>query len=163
MALLRQFLSTEGDGSGTVSGASDFSSVAGELFIQPASKQEHRIEQLIVFIEDNAALLGDTFGSAALTNGIRIRVLDDEDAATLDITGGLAVKRIADFLSLGARVTGDSSGTNKYAAYILDFPQPVVLNGNTPTRLAVTLNDDLSNLVLLKFMALGIKRGMLVA
>lgn len=167
MALLRQFASTAGDGTGTVSGASDSSTVALELFVLPASHQEYRIDRIVVFVEDNAALVADKFGAAALTNGIRIQVLNDDDVSLLNIDCGVAIKRLADLMALGARQEVDAviaaGGTNKYAAFSLDFPLPVVLNGNTPARLAITFNDDLSNLVLLKVLALGLKRGQLVA
>lgn len=167
MALLRQFASTAGDGSGTVTGASNSSSAAIELSVLPAARQEYRIDSIVVFVEDNAALAADKFGSAALTNGIRIRVLDEDNVSLLNIDAGVPIKRLADLMALGAEQMVDSTiaaaGSNKYAAYVLKFPQPVVLNGNTTSRLAITLNDDLSNLVLLKFLALGIKRGQLVA
>ncbi len=121
----------------------------------------------MVFIEDNAALKSDVFGAAALTNGIRIRVLNGSDVSLLDVDAGVPIKRLADLMALGAEQLVDSTiaaaGTNKYAAYVLKFENPVVLNGSTPSRLAVTLNDDLSNLVILKFLALGIKRGQIVA
>jgi hypothetical protein len=167
MALLRQFASTAGDGTGTSTGASDSSVTPVELAVTPAAGQEYRIDRIVVLVEDNAALKADVFGAAALTNGIRIQVLNEDDVSLLNIDAGVPIKRLADLMALGAAQLVDSTiaaaGTNKYAAYVLDFPQPVVLNGNTPSRLAVTLNDDLSGLVLLKFLAVGIKRGQLVA
>lgn len=163
MALLRQLLSTAGDGTGTTDGGSNSSVTPVELSCLPAASQEYRVDSLVVLIEDNAALLGDVFGSAALTNGIRIRVLNGDDVTLLNVDAGVPIKRLGDLLALGATVEADASGTNKFAAYTLHFPQPVVLNGNTPSRLAVTLNDDLSNLVTLQFMALGIKRGQVAA
>lgn len=167
MALLRQFLSTVGDGSGTVNGASDASSVNVNLKLLPAARQEYRVEQLVVFIEDNAALVGDAFGGATMTNGIRIQVMNGSDVSVLDVDGGLLIKRLADFLQLGATQEVDAvqaaAGTNKFAAYTLTFSNPLVLNGNTPTRLNVLLRDNLSTMVSLKFLALGIRRGQLVA
>lgn len=168
MALLRQFASSNGDGTGTVTGASDSSMAALELSVVPAAKQEYRIDRIVVFVEDNAALLGDVFGSAALTNGIRIQVLNGDDVSLLNVDAGVPIKRLADLWALGASQPNDptqaAAGTNKYGAFVLDFPSsPIVLNGNTPSRLAVTLNDNLSNLVLLKFLVLGIKRGQPVA
>jgi hypothetical protein len=167
MALLRQFASANGDGTGTTTAASDSSMTALELAVTPASAQEYRIDQLVVFIEDNAALLGDVFGSAALTNGIRIQVLNGADVSLLDIDAGVPIKRLADLWALGAEQLADpvqaAAGTNKYAALSLKFAQPIVLNGNTPSRLAITFEDNLANLVLLKVMAVGIKRGQLVA
>lgn len=167
MALLRQFASTVGDGSGTVNGASDSSAAAVELAVTPAAGQEYRIDRLIVFVEDNAALVGDVFGGAALTNGIRLQVLNDDDVSLLDIDAGVPIKRFGDLMALGAEQLNDptqaAAGTNKYGAFQLRFEHPVVLNGNTPSRLAVTLNDNLSGLVLLKVLALGIKRGQVAA
>jgi hypothetical protein len=166
MALLRQFASTAGDGSGTVTGASDSSVTPVELSVLPAAAQEYRIDSIVVFVEDNAALLGDVFGSAALTNGIRIQVKQDT-TVLLNIDAGVPIKRLGDLMALGAEQLADptqaAAGTNKYAAFILRFPSPVVLNGNTPSRLAITFNDNLSNLVLVKVLALGIKRGQLTA
>jgi hypothetical protein len=162
MALLRQFASTNGDGTGTVTGASDSSSVAVELAVTPAARVEYRISQLVVLIEDNAALVGDAFGGATMTNGIRIQVKQDTTVLK-NIDAGVPIRRIADLWALGGRQVGDptqaAAGTNKYAIVVLDFPDPIVLNGNTPSRLAVTFNDNLSGLVLIKVLALGISRG----
>jgi hypothetical protein len=167
MALLRQFLSTVGDGTGTVNGAADGSSVAVNLKIVPASGVEYRLESLTVLLEDNAALVGDAFAGATMTNGIRIQVLNGDDVATLNVDAGLAIKRIADFLQLGFVQSGDSTqlaaGTNKFAAYKLTFASPVVLNGSTPTRLNVKIQDNLSGAVLLKVLAEGISRGQVTA
>lgn len=167
MALLRQFASSVGDGTGTVTAASDSSVTPLELKVVPGSGQEYRIDRIIVLVEDNAALVGDKFGAAALTNGFRIQVKDGDDVVLLNIDAGVPIKRIADLWALGAEQIVDTTmtggGTNKYAALILRFPKEVVLNGNTPSRLAITFNDDLSNLILCKVLALGIARGQLVA
>lgn len=168
MAILRQFASTAGDGTGTVNGASDSSAVAVELSVLPAAAQEYKIEQLVFFVEDNTALAADKVGANALTNGIRLQVLDSDDAVVLNIDAGVPIKRLGDLMALGARQQVDSTiaaaGATKFAAFVLDFPSPIVLSGNAPARrLAVTLNDDLSNLVILKVLALGSKRGQLVA
>ena len=163
MSAVLQFLSTVGDGTGTINGASDSSTVAVELKLLPATKTEVRISHLTAFVEDNAALKGDTFGTAALTNGIRIRVLDANNVTIRDLTACLLVKRLGDFLALGASVTTDTAGTNKYGAYRLQFDAPVILNGNNIYRLAVSLHDDLSNLVLLTFLAEGTVKGQLTA
>jgi hypothetical protein len=167
MALLRQFLSSAGDGTGTVNGAADASSVNINLSLLPAAKQEFRVDGLVVFIEDNAALVGDAFGGATMTNGFRIQVLNGDNVSLLDVDCGISIKRLADFLQLGATQEVDSvqaaAGTNKFAAFTLHFPSPIVLNGNTPSRLNVLLRDNMSTMVSLKFLALGIKRGQLTA
>lgn len=166
MALLRQFASTAGDGSGTVTGASDSSSVAVELSVLPGAGQEYRISRLVILIEDNAALVGDAFGGATMTNGIRIQV-KQSTTVLKNIDAGVPIRRLADLWALGAKQEADptqaAAGTNKYAVLTLDFDDPIVLNGNTPSRLAVTFNDNLSGLVLIKVLALGISRGQLVA
>jgi len=167
MALLRQFASTVGDGTGTVTGASDSSSVAVKLKVSPAAGQTYKIDRIIVLVEDNAALKYDTFGTAALTNGIRIQVLDDDDVSLLNIDAGAPIKRLGDLAGLGGEQIVDSTqaaaGTNKFAVFILRFPDGITLNGDTPSRLEVKFNDDLSNLVLVKVLALGTKRGQLTA
>jgi len=164
MALLRQFLSTVGDGTGTLNGASDASSVNVNLKLLPAAQREYRVDSLTIFVEDNAALVGDAFAGATMTNGIRIQVLNGSDVETLAVDGGLAIKRLADFLQIGALQSGDgtqlAAGTTKFAVYKLTFSSPVVLNGNTPTRLNVLLRDNLSTAVTLKFLAEGIVRGL---
>src|SRR5262245_37456669 len=134
MALLRQLASTVGDGTGTTNGASNSSSVAVELAVTPAARVEYRISKLVIFVEDNAALVGDKFGASALTNGIRIQV-KQSTTVLKNIDAGVPIKRIADLLALGGRQEVDAvqaaAGTNKYAAYVLDFESPIVLNGNT--------------------------------
>jgi len=160
MALLRQLLSTAGDGSGTTTGASDSSVTPVELSIEPAGGQEFRISSLTVLVEDNIALLGDVFaGAGVLTNGIRLQVKDGDDVVLLTVDAAVPIKRIADLLQIGAAEAGDATGTNKFKAYKLTFASPIVLNGNTPSRLCATHNDNLSSLVLLRYVAEGISRG----
>lgn len=164
MTLLRQFLSTAGDGTGTVNGATDASSVAVHLKLVPPAGQEYRVSGLIFFIEDGSALVGDAFAGATMTNGIRVQVLNGSDVSVLDVDCGQPIKRLADFISLHAHGEFDSAGTNKFAAYHMDFEDtPIVLNGSTPTRLDVKLNDNLSTAVRLTILAVGIKRGQPVA
>lgn len=167
MALLRQFASTNGDGTGTVTGASDSSVTPVKLKVTPASGQIYKIDRIIVLVEDNAALKYDTFGTAALTNGIRIQVLDEADVSLLNIDAGAPIKRLGDLAGLGGEQLVDSTqaaaGTNKFAAFVLRFPSEITLNGDTASRLEIKFNDDLSNLVLVKVLVLGTARGQLVA
>jgi hypothetical protein len=76
---------------------------------------------------------------------------------TFAVDCGLAIKRLADFLQLGALQSGDgtqlAAGSTKFAVYKLTFASPVVLNGSTPTRLNVLLRDNLTTAVTLKFLA----------
>jgi len=167
MALLAQFLSTVGDGTGTVTGASDSSSVAVNLKLLPAAGVEYRVDRLVIQVEDNAALKYDQFGAAALTNGIRIQVLDGNDVVLKNIDAGAPIKRLADLAGLGGEQMVDAvqaaAGTNKYAVFVMRFPNPIVLNGSTPSRLNVKFNDNMSDLVLVKVLALGISRGQATA
>ena len=157
---LSQVLSSVGDGTGTVSGASDSSVTAVNLKVLPAAGQEYRIYSLTILIEDNAALIGDGIGAAAaISNGIRIQVLTTDSVVLKNLDAGLPIKRTADLLNLGAEMVADASGTNKFAAYTLRFPEPVILNGSTPSWLNMKFNDNLSTLVLIKAVANGISRG----
>jgi hypothetical protein len=163
MALLRQFLSSVGDGTGTVNAAVDGSSVAVNFKIVPASGREYRIDSLTVFLEDNAVLVGDAFAGATMTNGLRLQVLDGDDVVRDNVDCGLAIKRIADFLQLGFVQSGDSTqlaaGSTKFAAYKLTLASPIVVNGTIPTRLNLKVNDNLTTAVTMKVLAEGISRG----
>ena len=150
-ALLR-YLSVNGDGSGSISGAVDGSTIPVELNLVPESGTEFRVYRLSIMIEDNSTLAADKFGSSELTNGVRLRVLDDDDVVLRELDAGRGIKRLADFLGTGgAQRLDDTSGSNKFSVYLFSFVEPIVLNGNRGMRLAVTIQDDLSNLVLLTF------------
>jgi hypothetical protein len=164
MALLQQFASTVGDGTGTVTGASNSSVTPLNLKVAPAAGQEYRVSSMTFLIEDNAAVVGDGIGAVAvLTNGIRIQVLTTDDVVLKAIDGGVAIKRAADFLGIGATAIPDATGTLKFSSYTIDFPTPIVLNGNTPSWLNVKFNDDLSALVLLRVFVRGLTRGQVTA
>jgi len=163
MALLQQLLSTVGDSSGTVTGASDSSSVAVNLKLLPSSGVEYRVERLIFKIEENAAHLGDAFVGATMTNGIRIQKLTTDSVVVQTLDAGVPIRRLADLIALGAHQIGDptilAAGTQKFSIYELAFDSPVVLNGSSPTWLNVKFNDNLSALTSIQVMALGLRRG----
>jgi hypothetical protein len=167
MALLQQLLSTVGDGTGTVNGASDSSSVAVNLKLLPAAGQEARVERLVIKIEENAAMVGDAFLGATMTNGIRVQKMTTGSVVVQTLDAGVPVRRLADLVALGAKMIGDptilAAGTQKFSIYELVFDSPVVLNGSSPTWLNVKFNDNLSGLTSITVLALGILRGQVVA
>lgn len=162
---LRRFLDTVGDGTGTKSAAADHSSAAEEFKLEPGSNAIYRINSLDIIWED--AALGDTGefvdgAGSGITNGINIQTKDGggEVDNLLDGVSAVTIKTLGDLFTSGAEITTSAfSAGNVIVRAHFDFVRlcgwPIRVKATSSEYLAVTVNDDLSGLVSLKFLASG--------
>jgi hypothetical protein len=154
-ALLFQLLDTVGDGSGSTDGAVDASSVDVDLKLTVPANRVYSVEELVISIEDNAAIVDDGYGAIAaggLTEGCLLRVKDAAGTVLKDLLAGLTMKRTMDWNQLVTRLI-KSAGTN-FAYYIhIEFQTPIVLAQGH--YLELTLQDDCSSLVAHQALAMG--------
>jgi len=58
------------------------------------------------------------------------------------------IKQLGDFLSTGSNLVNHiSDGTNTFITLLIEFPEPIVLDGSKGDKLTFTINDDLSGLL----------------
>lgn len=89
----------------------------------------------------------------ALTNGIVVQIVKDGV-----VTTAVNIKDLSDMIQIGATiVTERDDGTNTFLALELEFSETVVLKRGQETRdfISITINDDLSGLLLFT----GVARG----
>lgn len=155
--ILRSFLDTVGDGSGSVNANGNYSVTPGVFKLVPPANTVYTIKQLAVLIADNGPLKADAYGLLALTNGIALQVIDTATSTVIaDITAGVPVKVLHDYAGLGARIQVQDGTVNGYATALLDLPTAIQLQ---PTQaLVATMADNLSGLVQHRLCAIGDKQ-----
>ncbi len=82
-------------------------------------------------------------GVGALTNGIVFsRVQNGETKFAVNL------KQLGDFLGTGSNlINAISDGTNTFIGLLVEFPEPIVLEGGSGNFLSFTINDNLSGLL----------------
>jgi len=146
-----RYLDTDGDGTGTKDSAVDHSSSQGKYFITPQSETEIlEIHRGIVHVADGSIFSAEKYGGiAALTNGIRIVILDADDDIICDLTDGLPIKSNGEW----GRVCFDAVPSNygqgdEYLNVRWTFSKsgsPITLAYGE--KLAMLIDDDLSDLL----------------
>ncbi|MCH7568488.1 MAG: hypothetical protein IIA87_03620 [Nanoarchaeota archaeon] len=60
----------------------------------------------------------------------------------------VTIKQLGDFLSTGSNLVNHiSDGTNTFITLLIEFPEPIVLDGSKGDKLIFIINDDLSGLL----------------
>jgi hypothetical protein len=60
----------------------------------------------------------------------------------------VSIKQLGDFLATGANIANHiSDGTNTFITMVIEFPEPIILNGTNDDFLSYTINDNLSGLL----------------
>jgi len=145
-----RYLDTNGDGTGVVNARGDYSLSEEIFYIQPAPGEIIRLERMMVLIEGNkGTFYTDGYGGIAggLTNGIQVRVQDDNGTIT-DLTAGLPVLSNGMWggLCYDAEIYPASTGNNDtYLRVRWTFARsgyPLRLVGDNNERLEVVLNDN---------------------
>jgi len=128
-----------------------------------------RIKSMSILVEDEATLAAGDFGNiAALTHGIRIFIIENDWNIVSDLTASHAggLKSNNDMLEFANRVDTISSDADPTALrFWIDFEQMfgqhIRQKGNRTSaarggrKLAVWVNDDLSNITAMRFMIHG--------
>jgi len=65
-----------------------------------------------------------------------------------EVVFNVSIKQLGDFLSTGSNLVNHiSDGTNTFITLLIEFPEPIVLDGDNLDKLTFTINDDLSGLL----------------
>jgi len=90
-------------------------------------------------------------GVSALTNGVTFARV--QKGKTLF---SVTIKQLGDFLATGSNIINHiSDGTNTFITILIEFPEPIVLEGSSDDFLSFTINDDLSGLLVFTAAARG--------
>ncbi len=126
-------------------------------------KKKWAIHRLIVVLEDNAVLNADNYGGlSALTNGLQVRMIAGDEVTgeiALDLLGGSTIKNHVDWAAHAYDLQEHVFGSgNNFVAVRWTFShggRPLLLDSFQNDKLVVTINDDLSSLVLHEFIIQG--------
>ena len=78
-----------------------------------------------------------------LTNGILFQRIQNGK-----ILFSVTLRQLGDFLATGSNIVNHiSDGTNTFITLLIEFPEPIILDGSTFDELRFTINDDLSSLI----------------
>ena len=149
---LRQYLSTNGDGTGDIEAIGDYSTTSDIFYIQPASNQVFRIQRMLLSLEDSTGMGWNEYGhiGSGLTSGILFRVQNDSTTVH-DLLAGRPVKTNGEWAENSYDVEIlDTTGGNDYFVIGWDFTIagfPIRLNGAASERLEFVVQDDLTGLV----------------
>lgn len=153
-----QFLSTDGQGTGTIQANGNYSTVQGEFYITPGTAHRYAIHRMLVHIQDTGPISADEYGAlTALTNGVRVVIKDGTDTEILDLLAGTTVKSNAQWGQMCYDATPSTYGSG------LDFVNvrwtfaksgnPLLIQQNH--KLSVLLDDNLSGLSAHTFLVQG--------
>lgn len=157
-----RYLDTTGDGSGTKTAITDYSSGVQEFKLVPAHNETFKIARLMVHIRDAGAFSSDNYGGlgSALTNGIEVKVKDGS-GTKLDLTAGIPVQANADWgahcYDISYTQFGSGSNFVQVRWTFLRAGEHLCVAGGKGEYFSVDVNDNFTGLVAHTFMAQGIK------
>jgi len=158
--VVERFFDTNGDGSGITDGAVDYSGGAQEFYIQPPSTDTWRFNKLIMYASDTTLGASTLFiNQTALTNGLTFRRWDG--SAATNYTAAVKTNNLifTEFdITEVKRFNFTSGFTEEFVIatlFLQRSTQWLDFDGSANERLSVTLNDDLSTLLSLRFFAEG--------
>lgn len=150
--LIQRFLDTVGDGSGTRNANGDYSVTAEEFFFKNVTSEDGIVlNSMIVSIVDDSGFREERYGAlgAALSNGIRIQVKDENDTIVNEFTSNEIIKTNGDWAKfcydvdlktwgggnsiLVARYTFGEAGTPLFLPFNYTF--------------SIVLNDDFTGII----------------
>lgn len=159
-AMLRRFLDTNGDGSGTKNANGNYSSAEEIFYIQPPAHQNYLLYRMMAYVKDSGTFDSGSYGNGiTLTNGIAVRVSDDSGVQH-DLTDGVPVKTNPDWRQHCFDAEPSSYGLGDEALGVRwTFTRggpPILLEGANGDRLEVVLHDDFSGLITHTFKVEGV-------
>lgn len=148
--LLHQFLSTNGDGTGTISGIGNYASAATEFYIQPAAGEIYRIARIIPHVVDAGSFDSSSYGNGiVITNGVLVQQKHD---AVVDVNfTPEPIKTNVDWgrycfdIKVSTFGVGNESLASRWT--FVKYGQYIRLVGDNNDRFTVILNDDFTDLV----------------
>ena len=150
--LLVQYLSTGGDGSGTMNAIGDYSGTADTFYVAPGASEIFRINRILIHVSDAGALQAGVYGDATadtLVVGVNIEQWDGSESSANDLDGGETIRVLDDWqrisydVAIGAK-QWDETITVRWS--YVKFGQAMRLVGADGDELRVILYDDLSHL-----------------
>ena len=160
MSIVSQFLSSNGDGTGTSNCIGDYSSAALEVYYSPPAGQLWAITRMIVSIEDTSGMQAQEYGNlgGALTNGITVKVAMGGAADNVLTPDAIKTNGHWPIFCHDSTVHTWGSGNEVFTARwtFAKAGSPVVLGQND--KIVVTLNDDFTGLINHHFLVQGHRR-----
>lgn len=146
--LQRQLLHEVGDDA-EFDAAQNYSGALTRFVLAPESNRNYLVHELTITVQDDDSDYNLYGNLAALTNGVRIVVEQEDGNVELqDLLGGVIVKKTEDWQTAGAEVTplNSSAGETRSTQIRLEFTPPVFVAGADGQQLAVLLHDNFSTL-----------------
>lgn len=148
-----KFLSKHADGEQSLANVNingDYSTIPEEFFIKPPAGKLFCCRRAIIHIEDGALFSAGSYGAISeLSNGLRLIVdragIEILDLMPLPITKNTDWQRYCYDAALSTYGSGDSTLTMRWT--FERSGKPIILDGDTPDRLVLKVNDNLSGLV----------------
>ena len=155
-------LDTVGDGSGTYNAVGNYSDAgAGATEFKLITVNEVEVHRLLVTLEDTFGMEADTYGTgSALTNGINVEYRDKDDVLVERFTDTNPVKTNANWAEYCHDVDVKSWRTGGAGNELLTVRWTFTRMGAPihlfhGEELVLTLNDNMSGLILQHFVAQG--------
>jgi len=162
---LTRFIDTNGDGTGSIDMAQDFSIASETFFIQPAPKTDIECGSFTFIIDDNN-IESDKYGGiqGGLANGIDLRIANINFPGGISFLGGRAIKTNSDWMFFTRHVDVDpiTVGSGKPSRLLIHFDLTlfmteeaelvgssrggVSLKGHREDRIEIVINDNLTPL-----------------
>lgn len=159
--VVHQFLSINGDGTGTINAIGDYSSTSAVFYIQPAINEVMIIHELLLHILDSGAMPAGSYGSgAALTNGLQVFITNARSPRLSMLPG--PIKTNSNFMHCGLNafnLINFSGGIDGIIASFRpnNFGTPILLDGSQEHKIEVILNDSFVGFSDHHFIAHGFK------
>lgn len=147
-----QFLSTAGDGTGTVNAIGDYTT-PDDFYMEVPAGQARVVTRLAIYIEDST-MQPEAYGAlAALTNGVRIFYKEKTGASEVALDGGQPIKASGDYGKMFEHISYWVGGAGNHALYahleMGGHPLRLTAGG----QLIVRLSDNLTGLAKHTFVA----------
>jgi len=142
------------DGTGTSTMETPF-----RFYLEAQTDEVYRITGLLAHIQDGTGFVGEDYGSlgAALTNGITVKIIDDDGSTLVDLTDGVSVKANSDWgkVAYDTSLVAFGAGDDFLQAQWLFSQSGTHIRLTEGQQLVVTCHDDLSGLAAHSFAVQG--------
>lgn len=161
---LFQFLSTNGDETGTIDAIGDYSSGITDFFIAPPTGELYILNRMLVCIQCTGLLATRKYGDQAeLTNGIKLCMYNGKMQTNNELSA-VPIKSHDDWAGLCFDAVAPSYGNvaGKTVTIRWTFAKSgkaLYLNGNLGDKFLVHLNDNFSGLEHHRFQIQGYKQS----
>lgn len=161
LPIINQYLTLNGDGTGTRNANGNYSVTPDIFYIQPPTGHKYEIARMLVFIRDTGNFSADGYGAnGVLTNGVSVKLVNDSGVIT-DYMNGHPLKSNAEWGQVCYDVQYISFGAgDNFVCVRWTFAKsgaPISLDGRNNERLEIELSDDFTGIVEQTFMVQGVR------